>query len=178
MESHITPSDARLVVLMGSGGCGKSTVGRALAMKLGIGYIEGDDFHMPANKAKMSACIPLTDDDRWPWLAKVAQLMQSHRGRAIVSCSALKRIYREYLNQIVNEPVLYVYLHADKPILLERVAKRTGHFMGVGLLDDQIATLEPPSPGEFSIKVNTDTTVEDIVQTIIAKIEVCTADKQ
>lgn len=171
VESQLAYSDARLIVIMGSGGCGKSTVGRALAAQMGVAYIEGDDFHPPENKAKMSACTPLTDDDRWPWLAQVGELMHSQRGKTIVSCSALKRTYREFLTKTANEPVLFVYLHAQKALLLERVSKRKGHFMDIGLLDDQIATLEKPSADEFSIKVDADTTVDNIVQTIISIVD-------
>lgn len=170
LESQLSYSDARLIVVMGSGGCGKSTVGRALATKMVVAYIEGDDYHPPESKAKMSACIPLTDEDRWPWLAQVGELMRSHHGKTIVSCSALKRAYREYLVEAAKEPVLFVYLHAEKWLLLERVTKRQDHFMDEGLLDDQLATLEPPSADEFSMKIDVDNTVDDIVQTVLRKI--------
>jgi gluconokinase len=132
---------------MGVSGCGKSHLGRALSAALPNAlFIEGDELHPPANIAKMSQGIPLTDADRAGWLADVgraiAQTRQSHI--AIASCSALRRTYRESLLAI-SPGLHFVYLHGERPLLLQRLQTRT-HFMPPSLLDSQLATLEPPDP--------------------------------
>ena len=132
------------VVVMGVTGCGKSSAGIALATSLGIPFADADDFHPDSNVAKMSAGIPLTDADRWPWLDAVGTWLALHPD-AVVACSALKRSYRDRL-RIDAGAVVWIHLAARKSALAERVALRTeteGHFAGIGLLDSQYATLEP-----------------------------------
>jgi len=132
---------------MGVAGSGKSTVGQLLARELGWPYHEADDFHSAANKAKMGRGIPLTDDDRAPWLAAIHAAMQTSAAAgqsAIFTCSALKEKYRRVL--AAGLPNLHlVYLSGDRDLLLQRIAGRQGHYMKPGMLDSQLAALEPPA---------------------------------
>ncbi|RJO73825.1 gluconokinase [Nocardia panacis] len=128
---------------MGVSGSGKSTVGALLAARLGVDYAEGDEFHPPANVAKMSAGIPLTDADRTPWLDLIATWLTAHRERGgVVSCSALKRSYRDRLRAAAPE-AFFLHLAADRAELMARMTGRAGHFMPASLLDSQLAALEP-----------------------------------
>jgi carbohydrate kinase (thermoresistant glucokinase family) len=140
---------ARLVV-MGASGCGKSTVGEALAHALGWAYIEGDDFHPPANVEKMRAGFALDDADREGWLhALAAQLADAREGGrgAVLACSALKRRYRDRLR--LGDPGLrIVFLRGSRRTLAERLAVRQHRYMPASLLDSQLAALEPPAPDE------------------------------
>ena len=135
------------LILMGVSGCGKSHLGRALTAALPHAiFLEGDDFHPPANIAKMSAGIPLTDADRASWLADLGRALAHNRQThpTIASCSALRRAYRTRL--LTSSPGLhFIYLHGERPLLLQRLQQRT-HFMPPSLLDSQLATLEPPDP--------------------------------
>lgn len=139
------------LVLIGVSGCGKSTVAGLLAGRLGWDLEEGDDLHPPQNVAKTHAGHPLTDEDRWPWLAKVAAWIRAHTstGRpGIVTCSALKRSYRDVLR---DPEVVFVYLAGTREQIAHRLAVRHGHFMPASLLDSQFADLEPPGPDEHAI---------------------------
>ena len=138
---------AGAAVVMGVASCGKTSVGEALAVRLGARFTEGDKLHPRANVEKMSAGIPLTDEDRWPWLSLVGQSLQGDGGR-ITSCSALKRIYREHIAAKAGRPVAFVFLDGDRPLLEQRIAARKGHFMPPSLLASQLATLERPGPDE------------------------------
>ena len=134
---------------MGVCGCGKSTVGQALSAALGLGFLDADTFHPPSNVQKMARGQPLTDEDRAPWLAAIAQRMREEHSagrRCIFSCSALKRAYRDVLRAAVpaEQPLLCVLLSADSAVLSARLAARTGHFMNPALLESQLATLEAP----------------------------------
>jgi gluconokinase len=142
-----------VLVLMGVSGCGKSTVGALLAGRLGWDFEEGDDLHPAANVAKMAAGHPLDDVDRQPWLAAVAGWIHEHLDAArpgIITCSALKRIYRD---QLRADQVEFVYLAGTHDQIARRLAARHGHFMPPSLLDSQFATLEPPTPDEEAITV-------------------------
>jgi gluconokinase len=141
------------VVVMGVASCGKTTVGEALANNLGIDFIEGDMLHGAANVAKMSKGIPLTDADRWPWLARVGEALREPGGK-IASCSALKRGYREAIAKAANRPVLFIHLHGSVEVLQQRIAARKGHFMPASLLDSQLATLEMPGADERAITID------------------------
>jgi gluconokinase len=135
---------------MGVSGVGKSTVGRALERRLHWVYAEGDDFHSPANIAKMSSGVPLTDDDRWPWLASIATWIgqqESLRQNCIVTCSALRKSYRD-LVRFGHPSVWFLHLVAPRSRIEERLARRTGHFMPASLLDSQLDQLDPLSPAE------------------------------
>ena len=139
-----------IVVVMGVAGCGKSSVGQSLAAALGHAFIEGDAHHPPANIAKMSAGIPLTDDDRDGWLATLAGFIaDAHREERglVVACSALKRRYRDRLRGDC-ERVVFLHLHGDKALIASRMGARTAHFMPTALVDSQFADLEMPAADE------------------------------
>lgn len=131
------------VVVMGVTGSGKTTLGLRLARKIGAEFLDGDDLHSPASVAKMAAGIPLTDEDRWPWLERVGQWLAGGDSR-VVACSALKRSYRDAITAHAPDAV-FIHPHAPQAILEERVTRRaeeTGHFAGPGLLDSQYEVLE------------------------------------
>ncbi|MGX7681625.1 gluconokinase [Jatrophihabitans sp. DSM 45814] len=139
---------------MGVSGSGKSSVAGLLAGRLGWDLEEGDDLHSSENVAKMAAGHPLTDDDRWPWLATVATWIREHTdaGRSgIITSSALKRSYRDVLR---GEHVVFVYLAGDHDLIAKRLEARHGHYMTAALLDSQFAVLEPPSADERSIEID------------------------
>lgn len=133
---------ARLICVMGVAGCGKSTVGGALAEALGAQFLEADRLHPALNIAKMSAGTPLTDDDRWPWLDAITAAAP-REGRAVIACSALRRAYRQRLTAGAGEPIFFVHLTGAQAEIASRMGLREGHFMPTALLDSQFATLEP-----------------------------------
>jgi carbohydrate kinase (thermoresistant glucokinase family) len=141
------------VVVMGVAGCGKSTVGQALACELGAEFLDGDDLHPPANVQKMAAGVPLTDADREPWLADVARWLGSREG-GVVACSALKRAYRDAIRAAVPDAV-FVHLAASAEVLAPRLEGRRGerHFMGAEMLPSQFAVLERLGHDEAGITV-------------------------
>lgn len=140
-----------LYVVMGVCGSGKSLIGAQLARALDIEFVEGDGLHPPANVTRMAAGIPLTDDDRRGWLITIAaRLREAQRAGVglVVSCSALKRSYRDLLRSAGAADVRFVYLAGTPTLLAERMAKRRGHFMPPALLESQLAILEEPSRDE------------------------------
>ncbi len=148
--------DPVVLVVMGVSGSGKSTVGTLLAERLAWNFEEGDSLHPLANVEKMSAGIPLTDDDRWPWLARVADWVdgQLDAGKSgVIACSALKRSYRALINRR-GSGVEFVYLAVGKSELQDRVSHRPAHFMPASLLESQLAALEPPTDAEPAIRVD------------------------
>lgn len=158
--------------MMGVSGSGKTTVGKALARKLGWTFQEGDELHPAANIEKMKSGVPLTDEDRAPWLARVEawisdELRQGRSG--VIACSALKRAYRD---QIVGgrSDVRLVFLEGDHDLIAERIAHRHGHFMPPALLDSQFATLEAPARAERAITVDIGQPLETIVDQIAAQL--------
>ena len=149
-------SVAPLVVVMGVSGCGKSTVGKLLARSLKAEFLEGDDLHPSRNIERMAAGIALTDNDRRDWLLEIAQqLADAHASRhaLVVSCSALKRSYRDMLRAAANQ-LAFVHLHASRELLEARLAARPGHFMPSSLLDSQLQTLQPPGADERAITLD------------------------
>ena len=135
-----------IVVVMGVSGSGKSTTGTALARTLGWPFVEGDDLHPPENVTKMAAGIPLTDDDRWPWLDRIVDELRALSKTSpdiVVACSALKRCYRDRLAPAGD--VRFVHLHGDRDTIATRLAMRHHRYMPATLLDSQFATLEPPA---------------------------------
>ena len=158
--------NTRLIVVMGTTGCGKSTIGECLSQRMNAAYLEGDDYHSADNKEKMAAGIALTDDDRWPWLKALSDAMRISRGKTVTSCSSLKRSYRDFFTANAKEPVLFVYLKGTRELLAFRLSERQGHFMNTGLLDSQLETLEPPEKDEFSLTVDINATVDDIIENI------------
>jgi gluconokinase len=150
-------------VVMGVSSCGKTSVGLALAEKLGATFVEGDKLHPKTNIEKMTAGIALTDDDRWPWLAEVGQSVRGHSGM-IASCSALKRGYRKHIVDAAGRPVSFVFLDGSPALLEKRIALRRDHFMPPSLLKSQLATLEPPGPEERAKRFDVALPVNIIVE--------------
>lgn len=153
----------RCFVLMGVSGCGKTSVGEALASQGGINFFDGDDLHPAENIAKMSLGEPLDDADRAPWLAKVGRRLAQSEGRVVIGCSALKRSYRDIIRHNAGEPVAFLHLSAPRSVLAERVADRPGHFMPSSLLDSQFATLEPLHDDEQGAVIDIDQPLAGVV---------------
>ena len=161
-----------VLVVMGVSGTGKSTVAGLLAGRLGWELAEGDDLHPPANVAKMASGEPLNDEDRWPWLDKVAACIKARvrSGKSgVITCSALKRRYRDRLR---GTGVMFVHLHGDKELIAARMAARLDHFMPPGLLDSQFEALEPIDSDENAIVLNliADKTPQEEADEIIRRI--------
>lgn len=136
------------VVIMGVAGSGKTTVGMRLAHDLKAQFMDGDELHSEAAIAKMTAGVPLTDEDRWPWLDAVATWLASQE-RGIIACSALRRVYRDCIRDVAGEGVVFVHLTAPQSVLEKRMNLRVGHFFEKeGLLDSQYAALEQLEPDE------------------------------
>jgi len=150
-------------VVMGATSSGKTAVGEALAAVLQAPFIEGDDLHSAANVAKMASGIPLTDDDRWPWLAAIGNALAGE-GAMVAACSALKRAYREAIARAAGRPVSFIFLSGSREILEQRIKARRGHFMPPSLLDSQLAILEPPGAGERALKLDIEMPVERLVE--------------
>jgi gluconokinase len=156
----------RPLVVMGVSGTGKSTIGRGLAETLGLPFVEGDDLHPHTNVAKMAKGIPLTDADRDPWLDRIAAELDR---AVVITCSALKRSYRDRLRTAAPDLVL-VYLHGTPELLASRMAQRDGHFMPTSLLASQLATLEEPSADENAIAVDVARRPDEIVDSVIDRL--------
>ncbi|MBB4266530.1 gluconokinase [Roseospira visakhapatnamensis] len=157
-----------VVVVMGVSGSGKSTIGAALALRLGLPFLDADDYHPPANVDKMSRGVPLTDTDRWPWLTALGGAMREQAdqvGGVIAACSALKRAYRQHLAEAVGLPLVSVLLDGDRDLLLRRMQARRDHYMPPSLLDSQIADLEHPAEDEPVLILSIDQDVDDLVDT-------------
>jgi len=162
------------LVVMGVTSSGKSTLGESFAARFGWIYRDGDGFHSPENVAKMSAGIPLTDEDRWPWLRAIAAWLAENReaGRhAVVSCSALKRAYRDILVGEVPDEVRIVYLDGSRDLIAARMARRENHYMPTSLLDSQFATLEPPTPDERPIVIAVDQSPDEELEALVRALE-------
>ncbi len=145
---------------MGVSGAGKTTVGIALAERLGLRFVDADDLHPATNVAKMAAGIPLTDDDRWPWLAAVGDaLAEAQEPGLVVACSSLKRTYRDAI-RARSADVEFVHLTAPIDVLRDRLGHRTGHFMPPALLDSQLAILEPLAADEAGLTVDVSGTLD------------------
>lgn len=153
-DGHVLP---HRIVVMGVAGCGKTRIGKGLARKLDLPFVEGDTYHSEANVAKMRDGIPLTDDDRRDWLEALATVLRTARERdagVVVSCSALRRRYRDVLRG-GSDDVRFVYLRGRPEVFRARLQARRGHFMPASLLDSQFATLEEPDADERAIIMNT-----------------------
>lgn len=129
------------IVVMGVSGSGKTTVGELLGERIGLPYRDGDDLHPQSNIDKMAQGVPLTDEDRWPWLQRVGEWLADHPDGGIIGCSALKRSYRDLIRKSAPG-VVFVHVHGPREVLEERMRHRDGHFMPPSLLDSQFETLE------------------------------------
>lgn len=155
---------------MGVSGSGKSLIGAAFAHALGIDFVEGDDYHSVENVQRMSSGIPLTDDNRAQWLRSLAGRLREAKGAGtglVMTCSALKKSYRDVLRSGANE-VQLVFLRGPRELLVERLALRRGHFMPPSLLDSQLATLEEPEPDERAWVCDISDTPRQLVATLVA----------
>ena len=157
-------------IVMGVSGSGKSVIGAILARELGIEFVEGDTLHPPENVERMAAGIPLADDDRRGWLLAIAARLREAKQAGVglvVSCSALKRSYRDLLRSVAEAELQFVYLAGSRALIAARLAQRRGHFMPPSLLDSQFAILEEPSPDERAwvcdIRETPDTIIADLV---------------
>lgn len=166
------PAWSTAIIVMGVSGAGKSTVASRLAQRLNRPLVEGDSLHPPQNIAKMSHGIALADEDRLPWLKAIAQRIdearQAHQP-IIVTCSALKRSYRSTLTAN-HDDVGFVYLKGKKDLIAGRLNRRTDHFMPPQLLDSQFAALQEPAADEPAITIAIDASPDDIVKTIVEKL--------
>ena len=159
---------------MGVSGAGKSAVGFALARRLGLEFVDADALHPETNVAKMAAGIPLTDDDRWPWLALVGHALASaEREGLVIACSALRRAYRDAI-RAVAPTVQFVHLSVPASTLAQRVGDRPEHFMPAALLDSQLATLEPLEADEVGVSIDS---VGGVEATADAAVEMLSPQK-
>ncbi len=151
------------LVVMGVSGSGKSTVGAALAQRLRVPFADADDLHPPANIEKMSRGEALDDADRHPWLEVIGAWLAAHPAGGVMSCSALRRGYRDQLRRHASQTV-FVHLDGSREVIARRQASRPGHFMPASLLTSQFATLEPLQPDEDGVVVGVDRPVDDLVE--------------
>lgn len=162
------------LVLMGVCGSGKTTVAEILADRLGLTVAEADDFHPQANIDKMASGHPLNDDDRWPWLATITEWMNERAAAGksgIVTCSALKRSYRDVLRS-AGAPVIFVHLDGERELIAARLNARTGHFMPPGLLDSQIDILEPLTGDEAGLRIDVGPKPQELASQIMRELAI------
>lgn len=178
-SSPSAPRDHHIWLVTGPAGCGKSTVAKYLATVLHLPYIEGDEFHPPANIEKMSAGIPLTDADRWDWLTALreASLHELENGNpgVVLTCSALKRKYRDVIRVAPyfspNLHLHFIYLDASEELLLQRVMARQNHYMGANMVHSQFDILEPPTKDEIDvISIDVSRPVEAVMADALDKV--------
>ena len=166
---------ARIIIAMGVSSSGKSTVGQSIARRLHVPFLDGDGYHPDANVEKMRAGIPLTDEDRWPWLERLAKSLHEaadRKGAAVGACSALKRAYRDYMVEQAGEPILFVYLDGSREVIAERMARRQHEYMPTSLLDSQFETLEVPDPAtENVLAVPVTDSIEKITVTVTKALD-------
>jgi gluconokinase len=160
-----------IVIVFGVSGAGKTTIGKLLAEELGWHFYEADDFHSRANIEKMHRGVPLTDEDRWPWLERLRELIKrcvESSENAVLACSALKRAYRQRLD--VSEEVKFVFLRGDYALIAKQLRYRRDHFMNPALLRSQLADLEEPRPDEDALTIKLGQTPRELVAEIKAKL--------
>jgi gluconokinase len=165
------------LILFGVSGAGKTSVGQLLAQRLGWKFLDGDDFHSQPNLDLMKKGIPLEDEQRWPWLKTLRELIRqqfSAKNHIILACSALKKSYRDYLK--VEERVLFVYLRGSYDLIADRIRQRSGHFMPEALLQSQFAALEEPELTENVITIEIEKPPRDLVDEIISRLSLETVD--
>jgi gluconokinase len=163
-------SPSVLVVVMGIAGSGKTTVGALLAQRLGVPYADGDSFHSAANIAKMRGGVALSDHDRGPWLLAIGSFLHQHQDAgAVVSCSALRRVYRDVLTKAAPRTA-YLHLAGSADLIRERMAQREGHFMPVSLLVSQLAALEPLGADERGVELDIRAPPEQLVEAFLRAV--------
>jgi gluconokinase len=161
---------------MGVSGAGKTAVAGILAERLHWEFVEGDELHPATSVAKMSAGIPLTDEDRWPWLARIAEWMSDRTAAGIpgiITCSALKRVYRD---KLAGDNVVFIHVVGRHAAIAQRLAARTGHYMPASLLDSQFATLEMPGEDENVVQILNRRTPAEEATEIIRRLGLTPAD--
>lgn len=174
MPPSTRPAAPFAVIVMGVSGCGKSTMGALLAEALDCRFLEGDDYHSREAIAKMRGGEPLADADRWPWIERLGRATRQavvEQGVAVTACSALRRCYRDRLRATIGYPMRLILLENSRARLIERLAARAGHFMPVGLVDSQLATLERPHAEEDALTLVTEdpaTMLRDRILTFLA----------
>lgn len=167
-HSRSTTESPRVFIIMGVSGAGKTLIGTMLAERLRCPFFDADNYHSEANRGKMAAGTPLTDDDRMPWLYTLRGLIEEERrrsGRLVLACSALKHAYRKILRGPDND-LCFVYLKGPPELIAERLKLRKGHYMNPVLLASQFETLEEPTS---AIEIDVSNTPEEIVAQIMAK---------
>lgn len=171
MEPQSTPAVTGTlppIVVMGVSGSGKSKVGAALAQRLRVPFADADTFHPEANVAKMAAGEPLTDDDRYPWLEAVGEWLAQHSNGGVISCSALKRKYRDQLRTHCSR-IEFLHLSGSPELIGRRIAARSGHFMPASLLKSQFDILEPLAADEDGVSIDVGNTVDAIIEGFLAQ---------
>ena len=161
------------IVVMGVSGSGKTSAARELTRQLGWEYIEGDDLHPEANVAKMAAGQPLDDEDRWPWLRRIAEVIGEREAAGtslVLTCSALKRSYRDLLRD-GHPSVWFAHMQVSQQVLADRLAQRQGHYMPPSLLDSQLATLEPLAEDEPGDVIAGDGPLTESVTELLSDLE-------
>jgi gluconokinase len=167
MESQPAMTSVPNIVVMGVSGSGKSTVGSALAQRLRVPFVDADALHPPANIAKMTVGQPLNDKDRYPWLERVGEWLADHRDGGVVSCSALKRKYRDQLRAHCSD-IKFLHLSGSPELIGRRLTGRSGHFMPAALLRSQFETLQPLGRDEACVTVDAGQDVQAVIDTFLA----------
>jgi gluconokinase len=160
-----------VVIIFGVSGAGKTTIGQLLAEEFGWRFYEADDFHSQANIDKMRQGVPLTDEDRWPWLENLGELIKrclTAGENAVLACSGLKEAYRRHLR--VNADVKLVFLRGDYELIANQLRQRRGHFMNPALLQSQFADLEEPQPTEGAAVIELGQRPRELVQEVKSKL--------
>jgi gluconokinase len=166
-----------IVIVFGVSGAGKTTIGKLLAREVGWRFLEADDFHPAANIQKMRSGVPLTDQDRWPWLEHLREQIKRSLAadkNAVLACSALKRKYRDCLR--VNPDVNFVFLCGDYALIEKQLRGRRGHFMNPALLRSQFADLEEPQPDEGVLTIQLEQTPQKLVDEVKTKLHLASKD--
>jgi gluconokinase len=164
-----------VIIVFGVSGAGKTTIGKLLAEQLGWHFLEADDFHPAENIEKMRSGIPLTDEDRWPWLERLRKEIQrsvTARENAVLACSTLKQAYRQHLR--ISDEVKLVFLRGDYEIISNQLRRRHGHFMNPKLLRSQFDDLEEPQPGEHVLTIKLGRTPQELVDEIKTELHLTT----
>jgi len=154
-------------VVMGVSGCGKSTIARCLAEKIDATMIEADDLHAIDNIEMMRRGESLNDEDRWPWLKQVSGAMKNTPAPVVVSCSALRRSYRQFLLETAGVPIGFIHLHGSGDLISRRMSARAKHFMPTSLLDSQLSLLEPLGRDEAGVVVDIAQPIELVVEAAV-----------